>query len=286
MPDTGADAPGRPPDREEAGGFALARPDGSEPNGKYIVPGLQRGLGVLALFGRDRRRLGLSEIARAMGMSRSAAFRLVYTLESMGLLLRDTGDDRYELGPRVLDLGLSALASMDVVEVAERPLRALRDATGGTIHLARRDGREVVYLLRFAAPRAMTTHVEVGTRLPAHGTTLGRALLMDHDRAALEALYGSDAALPAYSPSTARDLDDLAAQLADDRARGHVIGHSIYEEGLDTVAVPLRNAAGRIVAAISAVGFGLLSKAPSGREGLVRALTETSDQIGERVVRD
>lgn len=282
---TRADPANPAPGRAAEGRFALDRPDGSAPNAKYIVPGLQRGLEVLALFGRDRRRLGLSEIARAMGLSRSAAFRLVYTLESMGLLLRDDTDERYELGPSVLDLGLAALASMDVVDLAERPLQALRDATGGTVHLARLDGREVVYLLRFAAPRAMTTHVEVGTRLPAHGTTLGRALLMDHDRPALEAVFGAEATLAAYSHNTARNLDQLDAQLAEDRARGHVVGHSIYEEGLDTVAVPLRNAAGRIVAAISVVGFGLLSQAQPGRQALVRSVIEVSDRISKRIVR-
>jgi DNA-binding IclR family transcriptional regulator len=264
--------------------FALSRPDGTEPNPKYVVPGLQRGLSVLALFGRDRRRLSLSEIGRLMNISRSAAFRLVYTLESMGLLMRGEEDDRYELGLGVLDLGFAALAAMDVVDVAERPLRALRDTTGGTIHLARRDGREIVYLLRFAAPAAMTTNVEVGTRLPAHATTLGRALLMDTNRADLAKIFGKGP-LPAYTPSTARTIDALAEQLAQDRTNGFVLGNSIYEQGLDTVSVPIRSTSGRIVAAISAVGFGLLSAAPQGRDGVVQALLDTSAQISRQLIR-
>lgn len=258
----------------------LARPDGGALNSKYVVPGLQRGLSILTLFGRDCQSLSLSEIAKLLDLSRSATFRLTYTLEALGFLLRRGQDDRYELGAKVLDLGYSVLASMDVVDVAEHPLRELRDTTGGSVHLARLDGADVVYLMRFAGPSAMTANVQVGTRLPAHATTLGRALLMDADRGDLEDIFGAGSVLPAYSQSTARDIDTLLVQLGEDRERGYVIGLSIYEQGLDTVAAPVR-ADGKIVAAVSVVGFGLLANAPGGQEGLLQALHLATGQIGE-----
>lgn len=264
----------------EAELIGLSRPDGGALNPKYIVPGLQRGLSVLVLFGRDRPALTLSEIADHLGLSRSATFRLTYTLESMGLLTRRALDDRYELGLKVLDLGYAALASLDVVDVAGPALRDLRDQTGGSVHLARRDGRDVVYLMRFPGPASMTANVQIGTRLPAHATTLGRALLMDASRAELLAIFGPGP-LPAYSETSARDLDLLVAQLTEDRARGHVLGRSIYERGLDTVAAPVRDAEGRIAAAVSVVGFGLLTEAPGGREGVLAALSAAVTRIGQ-----
>lgn len=244
------------------------------------MPGLHRGLSILALFGRDRPALAASEIATMIGLPRSAAFRLIYTLESLGFLQRRPEDDRFELGLRVLDLGFSTLASMDVVDLAEGPLRRLRDRTGGSVHLARRDGVDVVYLLRFAASDAMTGNVQVGTRLPAHGTTLGRALLMDFDRTALGELFGHPSELPAYTATTARTIDALAIQLARDRALGHVVGHSIYENGLDSMAVPVRNREGRIVAALSVVGFGLMKKSEAAPQDFISMLRETAAEIG------
>ena len=257
----------------------LSRPDGRELTAQYIVPGLHRGLSILALFGRTRPTLSASEIAAMIGLPRSAAFRLIYTLESMGFLHRRGEDDRYELGLPVLDLGFSTLAAMDVVDLAEGPLRRLRDMSGGSAHLAKRDGRDIVYLMRFASADAMTGNVQVGTRLPAHGTTLGRALLMDCDRAALEVIFGKVVELPAYTATTARTLDALHAQLVDDHARGHVIGHSIYENGLDSMAAPIRDSDGRIVAALSIVGFGLIRKSSGSARDLVGLLRNTADEI-------
>lgn len=268
------------PDMVGAAMIGLARPDGSELNPKYVVPGLQRGLSVITLFGQDRRALSLTEIAGLLGLSRSATFRLTYTLESMGFLERRAEDDRYELGLKVLDLGYAVLASMDVVDVAEPALRALCDATGGSVHLARRDGTDVVYLMRFQGKAAVTANVQIGTRLPAHATSLGRALLMDASREDLVRIFGADAPLPSYSESSARDLDTLLAQLSEDRARGHVLGRSIYDRGLDTVSAPVRGAGGRIVASVSVVGFGLLSTAPGGRDGVIAALRDCVNEIG------
>ena len=258
----------------------LSREDGSLPNPNYVVPALHRGLAVLSLFRRDRPRLSLSEITALLGLPRATAFRLVYTLESLGFLKKSSEDERYDLGTPVLSLGYALLASMDVIDRAEMPLRRLRDRTGGSVHLARRDGPHVVYLMRFAAPDAMTGNVQVGARLPVHATTLGRALLMDSTEETLAALFGSDAELPAFTRTTARTISELATQLGEDRDRGYVKGRSIYENGLDSMAAPVRDENGDIVAAVSVVGFGLLNRGEAEEADLLAGLLATTEEIG------
>lgn len=269
--------------RREPSLLEVSRNDGTPPNPSYIVPGLHRGLTVLTLFRRDRQRLSLTEIAKLLGLARSAAFRLVYTLESLGFLKRNPEDDRYELGARVLSLGYALLSSMDVVDRAERPLRRLRDATGGSAHMGRLDGTDVVYIMRFAAPDSLAGNVQVGARLPAHATTLGRALLMDSDPETLVGIFGDVESLPAFTHSTARTLPDLARQLAEDRARGYVVGHSIYENGLDSMAAPIRDRDGRIVVAISIVGFGLVGREREKVDALVAELLATAREISDAI---
>jgi len=256
----------------------LNRSDGSALNASYIVPALHRGLTVLTLFRRDRPRLSLAEISSILNLPRATAFRLVYTLESLGFLKKGTEDERYELGTAVLSLGYALFSSMDVVDRAEGPLRRLRDQTRGATHLARREGRNVVYLMRFASPDAMAGNVQVGARLPVHATTLGRALLIDSTYDDLKTIFEEGEALPAFTQTTARSLDELAEQLREDRRRGYVVGQSIYENGLDSMAAPIRDENGGIVAAISVVGFGLLNGGQE--EMLLKALLSTAAEIG------
>jgi DNA-binding IclR family transcriptional regulator len=154
---------------------------------RYMVPGLARGLAMLSAFTAETPQLSLADLARAVGLTRSSAFRIAYTLAELGYLVRDEATKSYRLGPRVLGLGFAFLSSIEIVEVAQPHLMALRDRTQCSAHLAILDGTEIVYVARHAVQKALTSHVQVGSRLPAHATSMGRALLSqlsaDDDRA-------------------------------------------------------------------------------------------------------
>ena len=220
---------------------------------RYIVPGLQKGLRLLSAFSREQPAMSLSDMARAIGLTRSAAFRLVYTLETLGFLQRDTDGRRYRLGAHVLSLGFAYLGSSDLIEIARPVLQDLRDATGMATQLAVLDGREIVYVARCDSNSSLTSTVSIGTRLPAHATAMGRALLLAHDAAALADRFG-DAPLTRFTEATPLGLVQLGALLADDRARGHVLTRSNFEPGVDMLALPVRDDRGEICAAISLVG--------------------------------
>lgn len=209
-----------------------------EDEDRYAVPALERGLRILGLFTRERRRLSLTEIARALDLSRSSVFRLLFTLERGGFLSR-VGDRQYELGTGVLQLGFSVLVQQDVAETSRPLLETLRDQVGASAHLGVLEGREVLYLVRIPSLQPLISNITVGSRLPASTTTMGRILLASLPSQALQALF-PDAELKA-----------LAGQLSSDRERGFVATESVYERGLVSVAAPVQDAARRVIAAIN-----------------------------------
>jgi len=218
---------------------------------RYLVPGLVRGLAVLDAFTPERPEMTLSEIARSLGLSRSAAFRSVYTLAALGFLLHDPARGSYALGPAVLRLGHGYMAGRDLVQAALPPLERLRDATDWSAHLGVRDGRSVLYLLRVPSRMGMGSIVHVGSRLPAASTTMGRVLLAELDEASLLALYREADGAPAPG-RIPRGMAEVLAQWRADRARDVVVQRGDFEQGMAAVAAPVRDLSGATVAAINA----------------------------------
>lgn len=216
------------------------------------VPGLERGLNILRLFKRARPSISPPEIARELVIPRSTVHRLVQTLEAMGFLRRLEGGGAYALGPAVLTIGFEYLGSLDIVQLSNPVLEQLRDATNCSTHLAVRNGTDVVYLSRHATRAGLTSNVSVGSALPAHGTVMGRVILADLTHEELAALYG-DRPLPSFTEQTPTTLAALETLLAEDRQRGYAISASFFERGIVSVAAPVRDHAGRVVAAINAV---------------------------------
>lgn len=218
---------------------------------RYMVPGLVRGLQVLQAFTPQRHEMGLSEIAQALGMTRSAAFRSVYTLTQLGYLLHDPRSGRYTLGPAVLRLGYGYLATRELVEVALPELERLRDATDWSAHLGVRDGRFVLYMLRVPSRMGLSSIVHVGSRLPAAGTTMGRVLLAELPEQSLVALYRDETYRNAPG-RTPRSLAELVAQWRRDREGDVVTQVGSFESGMASIAAPVRDMSGNVVAAINA----------------------------------
>lgn len=221
-----------------------------KPDDRYMVPGLSRGLAVIEAFTGGKAALTLAEIARALGVNRSTAFRLAYTLTELGYLARDEGSKTYRLGARVLRLGFAYLASLELVEVAQPHLEKLRDRTGCSAHLAILDGAEIVYVARFADQKALTSRIHVGTRLPAHATSMGRAILSQLSADDIRARF-RDVPLDRFSDITSTDAETLIGQLAQDRSHGYIISRSAFEAGIASVAAPVFDAGGAVAGAIN-----------------------------------
>ena len=234
---------------------AAAERDLSE---RYLVPALIRGLNILQELSGERRRLALSEVAAALGVTRSSAYRLLFTLGHMGFVVVDPETKTYTLGPQVLRLGYGYLASRDLVEVAMPHLVRLRDRTGWSAHLGELHGRDVVYLARVATRRSIASTVHVGTRLPARFTTMGRILLSGLSAGEVSELY-CDEPFAGGGNKRVGTLSGLLEQLAADREADAVVQHSGYEPGVDSIAAPIRDMTDRIVAAINISVVALLT---------------------------
>jgi DNA-binding IclR family transcriptional regulator len=219
---------------------------------RYLVPGLVRGLEVLQLLSGDRRRMGLSEIAAACGITRSSAYRLLYTLAHLGFVTFDAAAKTYALGPQVLRLGYGLLAGRDLVEVATPHLLRLRDRTGWSAHLGELLGRDVVYLSRVATRRQISSTVHVGAQLAARSTSMGRVLLSHLPEAVVRELYQDETA-------DGFDLTALIEQLARDREQGAVVQNASFEPWIASVAAPVCDVTGAVVAAINISAVALLT---------------------------
>lgn len=215
---------------------------------RYTVPALDRGLRLLACFGPKQPVWSAPELARNLELPRSTVFRILTTLENSGYLQRSGTE--YRLGLAVLRLGYDYLSTLPLAQLAEPVLRALCEELGMTSNLALRDGTSVVYVARVTPAGAFQGAVRVGSRLPAHATVLGRALLHDMDAAQLRSVFGGEE-LPQFSESTPRNIEALLCLLAEDRERGYAMGEGFYEPSVSSIAAPVRRADGGVVAGLA-----------------------------------
>ena len=243
---------------------------------KYTVPGLERGLRMLQLFDRKRRLLTGAEMARALAIPRSAAFRLAHTLDdadSFSAMATTTASAR-----RCYELGFESIASLDLSDLGRPAVDRLCEESGFPSQLVIRDGREAVVVLKSSPPTALVSNVVVGTRFPAHATILGRVLLSDADDATLAALY-PERTLPRLSPRTPRTLADLKRLLLQDRTRGYAISKSFFEQGISAIAAPVKGADGRIVAAVSVTVQRPTLETEGFRERLARLVVRAAGEL-------
>jgi len=207
------------------------------------VPGLVRGLSVLQIFTPQTPEQTLSQLAKALGVTRSAAFRTVHTLVQEGFLLPVRDGHHFRLGPAVLRLSHGYLASRELLEVSQTPLEVLRDRTDWSTQLGVLDGRYILYLMRFPASDGMASLVHVGSRLPATRTAMGRVLLAQKSQDDMRKLLADQPRAEARAV-----LQSWAA----DQGAERVVHEGRFESGLCSVAAPVFDMSDAIVAAISA----------------------------------
>ncbi|MFY0409733.1 IclR family transcriptional regulator domain-containing protein [Solicola sp. PLA-1-18] len=209
---------------------------------------LARGLSVLTAFGEGAEHLTLSEVAARTDLTRAAARRFLLTLVDLGYV--STDGKRFSLRPRVLELGYTYLAGLGMPAVAQPHLEHLVSQVRESSSMAVLDGADVVYVARVPTSRIMSVRIDVGTRLPAHATSLGRVLLAGLPTDDL-ARWLADAPLERFTARTLTDAADLRADLDVVRAQGFAIADAELEDGLRSVAVPVHDQRGVVTAAVN-----------------------------------
>lgn len=245
-------------------------------HGVHFVQSLERGLAVIRAFDADHRDLTLSDVARITGLTRAAARRFLLTLVDLGYARTD--GRLFSLTPRVLDLGFTYLSSLDLPEIATPHLQDLVAQVHESSSIAVLDGGDVVYVARVPVSRIMTVAINVGTRLPAHATSMGRVLLADQSEDELER-YLAEATFTAFTPRAIVTAAALRAELATVRAQGWALVDQELEDGLRSVAAPIREAGGRAVAAVNASAHANQRTPESIRKELLPPLLHTAGRI-------
>jgi IclR family pca regulon transcriptional regulator len=215
---------------------------------------LERGLAILSSFTSVRPLLGVSELAREVGLNRSTTHRYIATLAALGYLQQDVLTRKYRLGPRVVDLGFSAINSMELREISAPHLQRLSDEVGHTVNMAILDGADIVYIERCRSSgrgqREIDLNLHVGSRLPAYCTSMGKAMLAflpdDERNAAIERVQFSR-----LGPNTRTSRQALLKDLERVRTTGIAVNDEELAYGLRSIAVPVRGASGDVVAAIN-----------------------------------
>lgn len=221
--------------------------DDPEPSGQY-VQSLARGLSVIRAFGRDRPTMTLSDIAEVTGLTRATARRFLLTLIELGYVRAD--GRLFALTPRVLELGFSYLSGLGLPEIVAPHLEQLSRRLNESASASVLDGGDIVYIARVPARRIMTVSITVGTRFPAHATSMGRVLLAGLDDGQFDQ-YLESISRETLTANTVTDAAALRRTVDDVRRQGWALVDQELEQGLRSIAAPLHGAHGRVVAAIN-----------------------------------
>ncbi len=218
-----------------------------------LLSSVGNALRLLKAFRHADRDLGVSELSRELGLGKSTVHRLLRTLTAEGFLRQDPASGKYRLGLVLAELGAAVTLNTEFHAAAIGPLEELWKLTGETVQVAHLDHREVVYVERIESSHTLRLFNEVGRRNWAHCTGTGKALLAFlHDDELDEILDGWE--LPALTPHTITDPEALRADLARVRDRGYAENVNESNIGVASVGAPIRDAAGRVIAAVSAAG--------------------------------
>ncbi len=215
-----------------------------------MASALQKAVAVLEAVISNPRRLGLSELAQKTGLSRQSAHRVVRQLEESGLLFHEPLRDHYLVGHRLKQLSLTALMSAQRMGSAHEVLRSLVARIGETCNVGMLDGGEVVYLDRVECDWPLRLQLQPGSRLPAHCSAIGKLMLAQLPDKTRHRLL-SAAPLKQYTPHTITDAARLEESLAAIRREDVCINNQEYMIGLLGIAVPIRDSAQRVVAALA-----------------------------------
>ncbi|MGE0214261.1 IclR family transcriptional regulator domain-containing protein [Mycolicibacterium sp.] len=213
-----------------------------------FVQSLERGLAIIGVFDAEHPSMTVSEIAAELNLTRSAVRRFLLTLSELGYV--HGKGNRFELTPRVLELGYAYLSALSFPEIALPRLEELVATTGEASEGSILDGGDIVYVVRVPGPSIMTISVNVGARRPAYATAMGRVLLAALPETELST-YLDTHDLEPILPRTITDREKLCRELARVRAEGFALVDRELEEGLVAIAVPVRDRSGHVRAAIN-----------------------------------
>lgn len=239
---------GRTPALDDGG---LLRSITDIPEDRNFVSALARGLAVLHSFSDRKRRMSIADVSNRTGIARATVRRSLYTLEKLGYVVEDESR-RFFLRPKVLAFGHAYLSATPIALLAQPVLDRLSDKLQEPCSLAVLERDEIIYVARSTSSRIMSPTLNVGRRLPAYCTSIGRVVLAQHPDSDLEA-YLARVQFHAYTPHTVTSREELRRVFKTARQAGYAIADQQMEPHFRTMAVPVRDTLGAVVAGINVI---------------------------------
>jgi IclR family transcriptional regulator, pca regulon regulatory protein len=238
------------PSKRSSNAATLQEKKRPQPNDGF-VQSFARGLSVIRAFGPESRAMTLSEAAERTGLTRAGARRILLTLQTLGYVACD--ERRFSLTPRILDLGYSYLSSMRLSDFAEPAMEELVEKVHESCSVSVLDETDIVYVLRVPTRKLMTLNLSIGSRLPAYCTSMGRVLLGSLGERELDQTLRKSR-LREYTRRTVIDPERLKKIILADRKKGWSLVNQELEEGLCSLAVPIIDYTGAVIAAMNIGG--------------------------------
>jgi len=224
---------------------------GTKGRSREFVQGLERGFAVIRAFSAEAHSLTIAQVSERTGVTRAVARRYLFTLQALGYVVQS--GDRFSLTPRLLDLGFTYLSTLDITSVVQPFMERVATTLHESCSVSVLDGHEIVYVARRPAKRIMSINLALGSRLPAHATSMGKVLLAFLPQPQLER-YFSSVDLVRLTDHTVVDEVKLRAMLAEVRDLGWAIADEETEYGVRSVAAPIVDRDGEVHAALNVAG--------------------------------
>lgn len=240
------------------------------------IQSLERGMQVLQAFAASEATPSASELAAKLNLSRPAIRRILLTFEKLGFAQQHKGE--WSLTPRILEISQGYFTSNSLPELAQPFLMSIAEKTSESTSVSVLDGTEVVHVARVEVRRIMQHAIRVGSRLPAHATSMGRVLLGALDPTELDEYFASTN-LEAYTPATITDEKTLRAAIDRDRARGYSLAVEELEPGMIAVAVPITTPSGSVIGTLSSTSTPMRSSPEKLTDDVLPLLLEVAADI-------
>jgi len=244
-----------------------------------FIQSLERGLAVIDSFSKERPAQTLSEVAELTGLTRATVRRMLLTLAELGYVRRN--GRLFSLTPKVLDLGYSFLSSFQVLELAQGPMERLVEAVRESSSLSILDGSDIVYVARVPTTRIMTISLALGSRLPAYPTSMGRVLMASRPDSEIED-YIARTTFEPLTRYTTTDKDEFRAILHKTRDQGYALVDQELEEGVRSLAAPIHNSRGEVLAAMNVSCHATRADMTRLREEFLPQLLATAQEVSKQ----
>lgn len=246
---------------------------------RNFVSSLGRGLSILEAFDPANPKMGITDLARKTGLSKSTVFRLVHTLRTLGYIIPVEEENKYTLGPKVLALGFAVLSSLELRELAQPYLMELSRNVKETVNLAVLDGWRLIYIERIKTHQIVNINLHVGSRLELYNTAMGRILAAFQSEDWLSSYLHYLKQLPEAEEYWKDKGEKLSKILEEVRNNNFAINNEELTPGLRSVAAPVRNREGHVVGAVNIAVSSSLYSLPRLKQDLISPLRKTTQAI-------